>query len=350
MAKKRRKTKIRFNKSTNLGFLAIFLAAIPYFMYLSQEKRFGPQYAHFWELKEWYSKETVDRILPESSELITFLSLSNQAKGIHQYPSEFTLKSDDINLLKGIILELPDNLKKLLNKKLTGIVVVKDLGFSSDSHIVFNQKEEMKYGFIVLDAGLFSMNSNQWMSTRSLKAFKMDDSGQVFTIKLSRDESSNKASVRYFILKEIAKIQAFLNHSIPYSANLMGADTNISKFDFLNFSWEAKNIGASIWDNEFSYRKFLNFLSNNKSKIRMEYSDSVFEQWNKTNFVNLKASTNPIDDFAESFAQYIHIFKYHENYSIELTKNNKVIKTYESCWKTQRCEKKKAFFESYTKQ
>ena len=65
----------------------------------------------------------------------------------------------------------------------------------------------------------------------------------------------------------------------------------------------------------------------------------------QTNFPSLYAATSPGDDFAESFASYVHVVLMGRSWQITITRNDKVVELLSACRGEPRCAEKQAILE-----
>ena len=65
----------------------------------------------------------------------------------------------------------------------------------------------------------------------------------------------------------------------------------------------------------------------------------------KTNFPTLYAATNPFDDFAESFASYVHTVLMRKPFAVRIYRDGRLEKEYGSCWDQPRCAEKRKILE-----
>jgi hypothetical protein len=73
----------------------------------------------------------------------------------------------------------------------------------------------------------------------------------------------------------------------------------------------------------------------------------TYEQLEQTNFPTLYAATKPEEDFAESFVSYVHSMLLGRPFEIRIFENDKLLKTYRSCWNEMRCAEKRKVIEQF---
>ena len=73
----------------------------------------------------------------------------------------------------------------------------------------------------------------------------------------------------------------------------------------------------------------------------------MYDELEGTNFPTLYASTHPADDWAESFAGYVHSVLLGKPFEIRIYRGKKLIKAYGSCWEAPRCAEKRKYIERF---
>jgi hypothetical protein len=71
----------------------------------------------------------------------------------------------------------------------------------------------------------------------------------------------------------------------------------------------------------------------------------AYARLKNTNFPSLYAATTPGDDFAESFASYVHVVLMHRPWQITITRNDAVAYVFNACWGETRCAEKQRILE-----
>ncbi len=69
--------------------------------------------------------------------------------------------------------------------------------------------------------------------------------------------------------------------------------------------------------------------------IKLFYSNLA-----KSTFITPYAATNPYDDFADSFAAYVHMKIMKKPFSINVLKKDTISFSYRPCWGQPRCQEK----------
>jgi hypothetical protein len=72
---------------------------------------------------------------------------------------------------------------------------------------------------------------------------------------------------------------------------------------------------------------------------------SAYRNLARTNFPTMYAATNPGDDFAESFANYVHTRLLGRPFEVSVLEDGRERFRYSACWEEPRCARKRAMIE-----
>ena len=104
---------------------------------------------------------------------------------------------------------------------------------------------------------------------------------------------------------------------------------------------QSKIIKKTIFKNQKSKLISISFFENDDTTENIK----TYINLEKTNFPTLYAATHPADDWAESFASYVHsvLMKKPFNIKIKDTKNPEIYINFKLCWGKPRCANKEVF-------
>lgn len=102
---------------------------------------------------------------------------------------------------------------------------------------------------------------------------------------------------------------------------------------------------SSRFENRFSLRKHVAYYVD--GKLETTQILDVYSQLEGTNFSSLYAATSPSEDFAESFATYVHKVLMGKPFEIRIDQNGQNVKRFESCWEAKRCSSKRRVLEGF---
>jgi hypothetical protein len=300
------------------------------------------------KIDHWKSYSLVpleDRIVAAPPEIVDFVKLDNQKNEISNSPSTAVLSEEFLQDVRLAVSELPKAVKNLLNDKLVGIFLVDDLGGTGFSDSVYNKKGEPIAGFILLDASILkNKKANEWASWKEQTPFQKDQHFEIEALIENKENNNRKSAIQYILLHEfghVVSIGEYFHAAWNIEPNDL-ADTEAYKF--FNQSW-VTNRAQNRYDSKFDKL----FFSDRTSavyyfgaKLKGNQMIDVYNKVEKTDFVTLYATTNPSDDWAESFVTYVHSVLMKKPFQISIKEDGQVKKYFKLCWGTSRCAKKES--------
>jgi hypothetical protein len=293
----------------------------------------------FWDYKRPEHSESSFIFLEPQKPLLDYLARVNSDDGIQSVPSAKGIELKDLARVESVVRGFPAEVKDLFSKKLVGVSLVSGLGSSAFSSSIFGRDGEVIGGFVVLDVSVLRKKSNEWFTWRERSPFNCPE--KIGIKALISDGKDNDDGVRYIFLHELAHVYSFNENLHPQWFETPDL-ARLSNTSFAPLSW-------TVVDGK--YREIFGATSVVKSRVHY-YADEnrlpcsqverIYENLAKTNFPALYASLSPVEDFGESFANYIHTVVLNRPFEIQIEPDSKEI--YSSCWHEKRCATKSAFF------
>ncbi len=288
------------------------------------------------------------RVFSAPNELIDYIRLDNQLNGFSEKPQ--TIKaSKKLQLeIEEAIKELPQKVKDLVAPKFLGVYLIQGLGGTGYTESVFNTQGEAVAAFIALDAGILTQRkANEWATWKESSVFQSDGDYQIELIIEEPERNKTKYAIQYLVLHELAHVYSVGEKIHPLWNDPIESIQNESQFSFFTESWKinsARDKIYSIFDQDkFPQRSRVRYYTG--AKLKNDEMIEVFENLQKTNFVSLYASTHYTEDWAESFATYVHKILMKKPYRFQIKKLDKLVKTYELCWGQKRCQAKEKYLQ-----
>lgn len=297
----------------------------------------------FW--KDALAKPLVERAAPGGPELVDYLTIDNIANG---YPQRPRAPADDPGFLADVreaVASVPAPVRKLLDRKLAGVLLVEDIGGTGFTDEVVDEHGKAVAGFIVLDPTVLRAHTaNSWLTWRENTPFKPSPRHRLAARIASDADDNRRQAIQYILLHEFAHVIAIDGRIHPSWALPPGEVKAAQEFAFFMQSWRiAGNEYASLHDAAFPKRKDVVFYFGPK----LDGADmrSTYASLERTGFATLYSATHPGDDFAEAFANYVHVVLMKNPFAITLQEGGRVVKTYRACWTQARCAAKRRLLE-----
>jgi hypothetical protein len=293
-------------------------------------------------------KPISERVDGASESLVEFITLDNQLNGFSERPSIPKLDTDFLADFNAAINELPPDVLKVVGDRLVGIRFVSNLGGSGYADYVYDSAGQVAGAFVVFDSTVLqSMTANQWATWKERTPFKPEQ-GYLLDAQIEAAHlDSRKNALQYILLHELGHVASVGRNIHPnWNESVQQQAVSIQKFPFFETTWKFDMADSTIkskFDSDFPRRKDVVYYG--VARIPGSQMGPTYASLEQTSFATLYAATRPGDDFAEAFANYVHVVKLGRPWRISLAKDGKVIKTIDACWEEVRCAEKRKIIE-----
>jgi hypothetical protein len=299
----------------------------------------------FWS--ETMNKPILQRIGTAPDELLVFHNLDNIAVNIPNRPRRPEISDDFLADVRAVFADLPPQILKLIEPKLAGIYFVQDLGGTAMTDYIDGGWFRRDIGWIVLDAGVLSRyTANAWATWKERTPFKESPAFSLEAVIETPANDNRRNAIRYILLHETGHILS-LGEKIHPRWDKPPSTTE--GFPFAQLSWQldaATGTYVSHHD-RVTFRDRQHVVYYFGAKLAGYKIPDIYDSLSKTNFPTLYAATNPGDDFAESFASYVHTVIHKRPWEIRVFADGKLAKTYRTCWEETRCAEKRKLLERF---
>lgn len=279
--------------------------------------------------------------LKPPSELIDYLRKDNKANGWKNIPATINVSTDFLTDVKSAVSELPLPILQKINEKLIGVFLVSDLGGSGYSEYVSDENGLVVAALVVLDVNALDRTANQWATWKESSPFHFSKMEQFFATIESPTDDNRKNAIQYILLHEFGHVLAAGSPLLPPGGVYPKEIVVKPDMNFFNLSWAInKNEFVSRFDANWKIRPKIHYYANQDQQIDSSLGIEAYRGLLKTNFSTLYAATHPADDFAETFANYVHVVLMSKPWKIHFAKGPIAI-DYSSCWNESRCAEKK---------
>lgn len=301
--------------------------------------------AAFW--KEALARPVADRMGPAPPGLVEYLRIDNLVNGYTEKPRASGLSGDFLADVRGAIADMPPAVQRVLSDTFAGLWFVDDLGGTGYTDMFRDGEDRPIGGFVVLDAAVLrKFTANAWATWKETTPFKPRD-GWKLEARIEREGSDDRrGAIRYILLHELGHVLS-INRDIHPRWDRAPKDVAASaRFPFFSLSWtidRKQDRYASLFDGAFLRRRSIVYYLG--AKLEAGAMTDVYAALAKTNFPTLYAATSPGDDFAESFASYVHTVLMMRPWEITIRRDGKAAMTYRTCWEEPRCAAKRKILE-----
>lgn len=300
----------------------------------------------FWEAV--LKKPLVERLASAPDELLAYVELVNASTGNPHRPHAAIIPKDFLVDVRAAIQEMPSVIKEKLSAPLLGVYFGHGLGSSGITDVVVKITGELVGVVTVLDLdALLNRSANEWATWKENTPFITMGSYRIEAI-IENDKNNNrKNAIQYLLLHEFGHVLTARNMFLPNWWLSSQYFKSTDEYTFLPLSWQITMTGEIIplLREDFKHRKLIAYYTENK--LPSEDVMNFYESLEKTSFATLYAATNSYDDFAESFASYVHFILLKKPFEIRIRHENKIIMHLENYWLSKRCTAKYQILAEY---
>lgn len=298
--------------------------------------------------KDWQIKPLHQRVAPAPAGLIEKIGIENSLYGFPERPVAAEPAPAFSAALTRIGEILPGPLRRLAGERIIGLFLVSDLGGSGYTEAIRDEAGREKYAVIVLDRKvLLDKRANDWATWRERSFFQRDPAKRIdlqLSIEQGQDDTVENAIVQ-ILLHEIG-------HALGMAAGVLpswnGDGTIPPDYPFPALSWRMRgNRAESLWEEAFPERKSLKAYASGEVPVSLEQARETYRNLMRTGFPTLYAAVSPWEDFAESFANYLHVVRQKKPYEVLIREAGKPDAVFSACWGEARCASRQAFLEQW---
>jgi len=268
-------------------------------------------------------KDARERVRPAPDIVIDYLRKDNALNGYKERPRQAKVDPSFLEDIHAAIDELPQMARKHMEEHVIAVFLVQDLGTTGFGELL-REFDQNRLGFIVLNVDFLNKKANEWMSWRENSPFR--DKG-VYTVEAEierKEHDSRKSAIQYILLHELGHLVGVAKGAHPNW--FTGGDPRA--WPFAGLSWLTHKTalnGESRYDDFFRTRKALKFYAFQNAALSSEAIGETFTALSGTDFVSLYAATNMYDDFAETYAMYVHVILQKKPWRVRVVRDGKMV-------------------------
>ncbi|MEJ6021436.1 hypothetical protein [Ramlibacter sp. PS4R-6] len=288
----------------------------------------------------------VERIVPAPPTLLEYLAWDNAANGYPNRPRRAAPSRVFAAEMTAALAELPREVQLLFANRLAGIALVEDLGGTGYTDVIIDAAGQPVAGYVVLDAGVLErFTANQWVTWKERTPFQPDADWQL-DARIEDDARDNRRqAIQYILLHELGHVLSIGRDVHPPWTVQPKEGGPDAAYPFFGLSWRTEgNAYVSHFDDAFTVRRQVSYYFG--AKLAGDRMAEAYRQLAKTNFPTLYAAAHPGDDFAESFASYVHVVLMQRPWEIVVRRGGHDEVVFKSCWDEERCRAKRTLLEA----
>ncbi|OBV37606.1 hypothetical protein [Janthinobacterium psychrotolerans] len=297
-----------------------------------------------WE--QLYDLPLLERLGPAQQEIVTHVTQVNLAMDVPQRPSSTEVDDGFQEDVRAAIAAMPASVQALLDGVLLGVRHARQLGSSAISDIVVSGEGVILGVVVALDVDAFeSRTANAWATWKENTPFA-PEGAYTLSAQIALPEDDNRqGALQYLLLHEFGHVLSAgrnLLHDWWLDAqSLRGADD----YHYLPLAWriDAEKKVVPLAQNAFALRGDIVYYHG--ARMQGSQMAQAYAQLQGANFATLYAATSVHEDFAESFASYVHAVMLGKPQTIRIEHDGALLLRFDGYWESPRSAAKRALLE-----
>lgn len=290
-----------------------------------------------------YDCPLLERLGPAQEEIVTHVTQVNIAMDVPERPSSTEVDAAFEADVRAAIAAMPASVQALLDGVLLGVRYARQLGSSAISDIVVSGEGTILGVVVALDVDAFeSRTANAWATWKENTPFSPEE-GYRLSAQIALPEDDNRqGALQYLLLHEFGHVLSAgrnLLHDWWLDAqSLRGA----GEYHYLPLAWqilEEKSV-VPLLENDFQLRPDIVYYHG--ARMQGSQMAHAYRQLQGANFATLYAATSVHEDFAESFASYVHVVMLGKPQAIRIEKDSQLLLQFDGYWEAPRSADKRA--------
>ena len=303
--------------------------------------------------EEWKDVPLSDRLRPAPAELVEKIRIENEIEGYPEIPEPADPFPDMASALASLVERLPLPILNLLEERLVGVFCVHDLGGTGYADVVYDRQGREHYGLVVLDVDVLrKRTANDWATWKESSYFRPEpESGISLEVRIEDPPNDTvENAVRFILLHELGHVLGMVSEAHPSWVDWQSGKPVPLDDPFVALSWlpGRDTPFESRFDEAFPQRKAIRAYAFDRSELSgSDIPETYGNLLHHSDFPTLPAAQNLWEDFAESFATYVHVVLDGRPREARISRDGETVLLAPSCWGTERCAPKQAFMEAW---
>lgn len=250
-------------------------------------------------------------------------------------------------LVRQAMQQLPASVTARLQDNLLGVYFASGLGSSAITDIVVSPRSEFLGLIVVLDIALLThAGANAWASWRERSPFD-HTAAMALEMQIAQpDDDSLLHAIQFLLLHELGHVISAGRAFLPDWWSGLPDRSAANDYSYLPLSWQIddKRRVVPLPGNDFPLRSSVSHYAGD-TRLPAGYMADIYRALKRTSFPTLYAASSVHEDFAESFACYVHMQLMHKPLAISIRQHGELVLDWRMDWRSERYAGKRAFFE-----
>ncbi|MRW91900.1 hypothetical protein GJ699_18045 [Duganella sp. FT80W] len=293
-----------------------------------------------------FDKPISERHGPAPSEAIRHISLVNAGR-VQGGTVPVTPDAALVALVRAAMDSMPPAVTARLRDTFLGVYFANGLGSSAVTDIVVSPRSEFLGLMVVIDVeGLAHDGANAWASWRERSPFD-HTTAMALEMQITNDDDDGLLhAIQFLLLHELGHALSAGRSFLPDWWSGLPDRSSANDYSFLPISWQIdeKRRIVPLPGNDFPLRANVSHYEGD-TRLPAGYMTDIYRALKRTSFPTLYSASSVHEDFAESFACYVHMQLMHKPMSVCIRQHGELVLHWQMDWRSERYAAKRAFFE-----
>ena len=300
----------------------------------------------YWESRRSHGP-LEERVALAPAEVIDYITRDNIANDWPQRPKATDPGAAFRADVRAALAELPAPVHDLLYDKLLAVVLLEDLGGTAYTEVVADRAGMPAAAFVALDWRTLDRTANDWATWRDGTPFAAagDATARLTIATAERDDRGG--AIQFILLHELGHVLSVGAHFHPPWGAAAGPIMPVCAYRYACISWRRYDPARgwiSRFDKAWPAREEITFYGGPDTLLPAAARVAAYRALAETDLPSLYGATSGFEDFAESFAIYVHAVLLGKPYRIEVRQGGETVLTLDDCFSAGRCPDKATFF------
>jgi hypothetical protein len=299
----------------------------------------------FWAMMAQH--DVLDRHGPAPEELVRYVGMVNMALNVDAIPAAAAAPADFLRDMQTAMAQIPAAILDMLDGALLGVYFSTGLGSSAITDVIVNIDGEILGSVVMLDLNAFmDRTANAWATWKENTPFSGSERLRLEVEIADGADNTRANAMQFLLLHEFGHVLTAGKQFLPIWWLPPDAMKQTADYDFLRLGWQIDADKRIVPKRAEDFKERTGIFYYDTKGLGDDAMLSAYRALQDTTFPSLYASTNAFDDFAETFATYVHSVMLGKPARVRIVCDEAVHLERESFWASPRSKPKRAFMQA----
>lgn len=291
-------------------------------------------------------RDVLDRHGPAPEELVRYVGMVNQALQVDAIPVAADAPADFLHDMQTAMAQMPASILRMLDGPLLGVFFSRGLGSSAITDVIVNHDGHILGSVVMLDINAFrDRTANAWATWKENTPFSSSARLRLEVEIADGQDNTRANAMQFLLLHEFGHVLTAGKRFLPIWWLPPEHMKQTADYDFLRLGWQINDDKRIVPRLEEDFAERTGIFYYDTKGLDDAAMLSAYRALQETSFPSLYASTNAFDDFAETFATYVHSVMLGKPARVRIVCDEGVHLERDSFWESPRSAPKRQFMQ-----